>query len=193
MAVSKKINLSRLSYVTYSHPDLKKFLQFADDFGFQSAGQSDDGAVYLRGYGIDPYLYIAHQSQPGEPKTFHGAGFVAKTEADFNRACQMEGAQLVDISHRPGGGKMVRIMDPNGYPLEVVHGQTEREIVDKGITNVIGGQPNVNTAVTKPRQGTHTDSLFPYPGVSLGYKNLDRFTNCNDDQANSIAWIVAQR
>lgn len=39
MTVPHKINLARLSYVVYEHPDSSKFLEFSREFGFEVAGK----------------------------------------------------------------------------------------------------------------------------------------------------------
>lgn len=153
MASDDKVYLSRLSYVIYEHPDVSKFEQFAEDFGLEPAGKSNSGDTFFRGYGLDPYIYTAQQAPPGQARAFHGAGFVAKTVEDFNRACKMDGARVIDISDRPGGGKMVSVPDPNGYAIQVLYGQEERKTPSHGISNVIDGQPNVNMALEKPRKG----------------------------------------
>jgi len=157
MAVSEKINLDRLSYVIYEHPDRAKFLAFATDFGFERAdasSQNDEAdEVFLRGYGVDPYIYVARQAPDGGPKKFHGCGFRARSEADFERACRVEGAEIRDVSKRPGGGRLVSIPDVNGFEMQIVYGQEKRSVPDKGISNVFDGKPNVNGALEKPRKG----------------------------------------
>lgn len=152
MAIGSKISLQRLSYVIYEHPDVVKFLTFAEDFGFELAAKSENEEVFFRGYGPDPFLYVARPASGSAPK-FHGAGFVARSAIDFQKACNFPSAQLVDVSHRPGGGKMVRITDPNGYVVEIVHGQEERFVPQEGISVVAGGRPQINGAVQKTRKG----------------------------------------
>lgn len=159
MTVSTKVHLDRLSYVIYEHPDISAFLSFADDFGFEVAGKSEEGDIYLRGYGADPYIYIARQAPSGQDKKFCGSGFRAQTASDFERACQLEGAQVSDLSTRPGGGKMVSLSDVNGFELQIVFGQEERNVPSKGISNVYDGSPNVNGAVNKVRKGKHVSRL----------------------------------
>lgn len=148
-----KVNLSRLSYVIYEHSDLATFEKFSEDFGFESAGKSDDGDVFFRGYGLDPYIYVARQAPPGEGKKFHGAGFIAQSSEDFDRACELEGAQVSLDYQCPGGGKVVSVPDPNGYTIQVVYGQEDQSAPRQGISNVHDGQPNVNGAINKGRRG----------------------------------------
>jgi hypothetical protein len=148
-----KVNLSRLSYVIYEHSDLAKFEEFSKDFGFEPAGKSDTGDVLLRGYGPDPFIYIARQAAAGQGKKFCGAGFIARTSEDFDRASKLDGAQTTTVSECYGGGKMVSVLDPNGYVVQVVHGQEDQTTPSRGVSNVYDGQPNVNGAITKARKG----------------------------------------
>ncbi|SPO04333.1 related to 2,3-dihydroxybiphenyl-1,2-dioxygenase [Cephalotrichum gorgonifer] len=185
MTVSEKVNLRRLSYVIYEHPDLSNFLKFCDDFGFEPVGYSDnDGSHFLRGYGPDPYLYIAQQAPEGQGKRFCGAGFTARTEGDFERACNLEGAQLKDISHRPGGGKMVSVPDVNGYEIQIVYGQEERVVPEKGLSSVFDGRPNVNGAITKVRKG-----IFNRMGNGPAkIHKLGHFGYMTDNYTATCAW-----
>ncbi len=151
MAVKTKIILSRLAYTVYQHADFESFRSFAKDFGFEQVG-AFDSAVFFRGYGKDPFCYRAQQAPSGEPKAFVGAGFVARSQQDFDSACRLEGATVIDVSKWPGGGRMVRIKDPNGFFLEVVHGQTERNPPAHGISAVTAGHAS-NGALDKNRKG----------------------------------------
>lgn len=151
-----KVQLERLSYVIYEHPDAKRFLTFADDFGFELAETptKDNSDFFLRGYGVDPYLYIGRQAPAGQGKRFIGAGFRARTSAAFDKAAKLDGAQVTDLSQsRPGGGKIVTLKDVNGFDMEIVFGQEERPVPVKGVSNVTDGNPNSNGAVGKDRLG----------------------------------------
>ncbi|KAL6808176.1 glyoxalase family protein [Trichoderma sp. SZMC 28015] len=183
MAIGSKISLQRLSYVIYEHPDVVKFLTFAEDFGFELAAKSENGEVFFRGYGPDPFLYVARPASGSAPN-FHGAGFVARSGIDFQKACNFPGAQLVDVSHRPGGGKMVRITDPNGYVVEIVQGQEERFVPQEGISVVAGGRPQVNGAVQKTRKGVFNRMTS---GPSKVHK-LGHFGYTTDNYAKTCSW-----
>lgn len=160
MTAPAKINLERLSYVIYEHPDLDRFLRFSEDFGFENAGRADDGSVFLQGYGMDQYIYIARPAPAAQEKKFVGSGFTARSEIDFDKASQLEGARSMDISFRPGGGKMISLRDANGFEMQIIHGQKTREIPDQGLSNVFQGEPNVNRALTKTRKGSGENSQW---------------------------------
>ena len=46
----------------------------------------------------------------------------AASEEDLHRVAQVPGASGVEDIDEPGGGKRVRLQEPNGYQVEVVHG-----------------------------------------------------------------------
>lgn len=119
-----KVQLSRIAHVYFQHRDLAKFDKFAQDFGFLKVERKGD-TIYYRGYGIDPYIYVASQSPTGRSR-FMGAAFVAKDEANFQKAAAIPGAILKELEEAPGGGKMVTFARPNGTFFHVVFGQTER-------------------------------------------------------------------
>ncbi|KAF2102971.1 glyoxalase family protein [Rhizodiscina lignyota] len=184
MAGPNKINLQRLSYVIYEHPDMESFERFAEDFGFESVGKAGGRDVFFRGYGPDPFVYVARLSPNGSPKRFYGAGFVARTAQDFDRACQMQGAEVKDVSHRPGSGKMVSVPDPNGFVIEIVYGQEEKIVPRQGISVVEGGRPIVNGAVQKSRKGVFNRmSSNPAKVHKIGH-----FGYMTDNYKDTCAW-----
>lgn len=164
MAETSQIRLARLSYVVYEHPSIENFRAFAQDFGFVEAGSNDkDGSIYYRGYGEDPYLYVARPAPNGARKRFIGAGFAAESESDFVKASRLEGSETVDLSDRPGGGKCVVVSDPNGFDMIVLWGQETRTPPSKGVSALVG-EPPVNGAINKSRKGmpnSTTSSMCP--------------------------------
>tara|TARA_R110002003_G_scaffold202_10_gene15729 strand:+ start:15247 stop:15753 length:507 start_codon:yes stop_codon:yes gene_type:complete len=119
-----KIQLERIAHVYYEHPDIDAFNQFALDFGFVEAHRDDDCILY-RGYGIDPYCYVARRATTKSP-VFGGAAWVAQTQADFDKAAALEGAEISDLSSFPGGGRKVTVQTPSGFYFHVIYGQKER-------------------------------------------------------------------
>src|SRR6185437_5024844 len=75
-------------------------------------------ALYMRG--SDPLHHI-HVTEKGEPK-FVGFAYHAASEDDLHRLAKAPGASAVEPIDEPGGGKRVRLREPNGYQIEVVHG-----------------------------------------------------------------------
>lgn len=152
MESKNRIILQRLSHVIFEHPDVDRFASFAKDFGLIDAGEADN-LNFFRGYGKDSYVYVAQQVATGAAKRFIGAGFVAQSAEDFDLACQLPGAEILNATKRPGGGQLVQIPDPNGYLVQVVWGREERMEPAHGISSCVSGQPPMNGAVDKIRKG----------------------------------------
>lgn len=126
-----KIQLNRIGHVYFEHENLAEFDKFAVDFGFVEAKRDGD-TVYYRGYGRDPFIYVAKKSKNGAVG-FGGVAFVAASEQDFEKASRLPGASPVqDVAETgaPGGGKIITISRPNGTLLHIVFGQEERPVDD---------------------------------------------------------------
>jgi hypothetical protein len=121
-----KVQLSRIGHIYFEHKDLAKFDKFANDFGFVKAEQKGN-TIYYRGYGKDPYVYVASQSATGQSR-FMGGAWVAKDEANFQKALTLPGAVLKELVEAPGGGKMITFPRPNGSFFHVIFGQEERSV-----------------------------------------------------------------
>ncbi|KAI0203038.1 hypothetical protein F4808DRAFT_50408 [Astrocystis sublimbata] len=102
---ASKPQLARVSHVYFEHPDLEVFGQFAEHWGFVEA-KREQGKIWFRGYGVNPYVYVASKSRDGNPR-FGGVAFVAKSEEDFHKATLLPGGILENLADSPGGGKMI--------------------------------------------------------------------------------------
>jgi hypothetical protein len=121
----QKIMLVRPAHVYYKHKNLEKEREFLADFGF--AEEKRVGKLtYYRGYGPDPFVYCAEDSDIDE---FGGAAFVVESKDDLERAAEtIPGASAVhEMEDAPGGGLRVTFLDPvDGFPFHLVWGQQER-------------------------------------------------------------------
>ena len=70
--------------------------------------------------GTDPEHHV-HVTELGEPG-FVSLAFNVASEEDLDRASGIDGASPVEEMDEPGGGRRVRLTEPNGYPIELVHG-----------------------------------------------------------------------
>jgi hypothetical protein len=70
--------------------------------------------------GTDPAHHI-HVTEKGDPK-FVGIAYHVESEDDLERLAKAPGASAVESIDEPGGGKRVRLTEPNGYRIEVVCG-----------------------------------------------------------------------
>ena len=98
-------------------PDLDVAEEFLTRFGMKRVDRTAT-ALYMRG--TDPAHHI-HVTEKGEPK-FVGLAYYAESEDDLKRLAKAPGASDVEAIDEPGGGKRVRLTEPNGYQIEVVHG-----------------------------------------------------------------------
>lgn len=153
-----KIQLERIAHVYFEHPDLEKFDEFAKDFGFILAYQDTDVNVY-RGYGKDPYCYVARKSSTGA-QAFSGGAFVAQTEADFDKAAALDGAVVSELSPFPGGGRQVALKSPSGFLFHVVHGQEERSPNESASTALAESRGPFNGSLVKKRFGESCSRLL---------------------------------
>ncbi|KTE14986.1 VOC family protein [Sphingopyxis sp. H115] len=132
------IKVEDMAHVRFAAPDLAAMRAFLEDFGmtvFEAGGR-------LYGKGSDGRPFV-HVTEPGEAK-FLAIGLRAETLADLDRLAAAEGVTVED-SVAPGGGKVVRLTDPDGYGVEVVAGQA------KGETSLPFPDRPRNTAAAKPR------------------------------------------
>lgn len=136
--------------MVYQHPDLEKALSFLFDFGMVEVSRTPN-RVYLRGYGVQPFVYVAEKS-PDNRRHFIGGYWVVDTLQDLEAAASNPDASAIEESDAPGGGKVVTVTDPNGFKVGFVYGQELRER-DAPLLPLEKTAPISNTAVEKPRQG----------------------------------------
>jgi catechol 2,3-dioxygenase-like lactoylglutathione lyase family enzyme len=111
------IKVADLAYGRLRAPDLDLAEQFLTEFGMVRAARTGD-ALYMRG--TDPAHHL-HVTEKGEP-AFVGFAYYAASAEDLKRVAKVPGASEVEDIDEPGGGKRVRLREPNGYQIEVVHG-----------------------------------------------------------------------
>ncbi len=112
------IKVKDIAYVRFSAPDLDEMERFTQDFGLVTVLRDDDH-LYSRGTDPDAYVHVVERGEPG----FAGVAFEAQSAEDLKAVAQLEGASEVEKIEAPGGGIRVRLVDPNGNQVEVVHGR----------------------------------------------------------------------
>ncbi len=98
-------------------PDLDQAEEFLTDFGMVRAARTRD-KLFMRG--TDPVHHL-HVTELG-PSKFLGFGFAVASEDDLKKAAKAPGCSGIETIDEPGGGKRVRLTDPMGYQIEIVHG-----------------------------------------------------------------------
>ena len=110
------IKVEDIAYVRFAAPDLAVMRSFLDDFGmtcFEAGGR-----LYGKGGDGRPFVHV---TQLGEAK-FLAVGLRAGSVADLEKLAAAEGVPVAELNE-PGGGKIVRLTDPNDHGVELVAGQ----------------------------------------------------------------------
>lgn len=118
-----QIKLTKLVHMRYQHPNLDEITVFLRDFGMTIAHKTDT-ARWFKGYGDDQYVYYATQG----PKKFMGGCFEVASYGELEKASQLPGSSPIEeLVDAPGGGHMVMLHDQEGFPVNLIYGQTKKE------------------------------------------------------------------
>ena len=112
------IKVTDLAYGRLRAPDLDQMEEFLTHFGMIRADRTKN-ALYMRG--TDPAHHI-HVTEKSDAPGFVGLAYYAASLEDLKRVSSAPGASAVEDIDEPGGGKRVRLKEPNGYQVEVVYG-----------------------------------------------------------------------
>jgi catechol 2,3-dioxygenase-like lactoylglutathione lyase family enzyme len=113
------LRATALAWLRFEVPDLDRQRRFLEDFGMQIAQVGADD-LYARGSGPSPWFY--HARRAPKPR-FVGLGFDVANAADLETAAAFANAgPIVDVDG-PGGGKAVRVINPDGVAVEFVYGR----------------------------------------------------------------------
>ncbi len=111
------IKVQDIAYGRLRAPDLDAMEEFLTEFGMVRADRTRD-ALYMRGTDPDHHLHVTEKGDPA----FVGLAFHAAGADDLERVAAAPGASGIEDIDEPGGGRRVRLTDPNGYRIEIVHG-----------------------------------------------------------------------
>jgi catechol 2,3-dioxygenase-like lactoylglutathione lyase family enzyme len=150
--------------------------RFLTDFGLVAL-ETRDNVHYFRGCGDQPYCVAISASNADR---LASVTFEAREAADVERLASATGARI-EAAEGPGGGRRVRLTDPDGLTVVVIHGAqrvqplpTRREALP---FNTPGSKRRVNETVRPP--------LEPSPVFRLGHVVLQR-----PDFDRSIQWYM---
>ena len=163
--------IADIRYVRFRVPDLDKQQRFLDDFGFITRRENG----LLLGRGTDPSNFI-YAAEEGEAD-FLGLGFEALNTADLQRIAAIDGVP-VEASPLPGGGRMARLRDPDGLPVDIVHGMDKPECLTP-----VRRQP-FNFGEERPRLGERVS----YSEAPSSIKRLGHCVINVTDFRTSEAW-----
>ena len=122
-----RIRLLKTAYVIYYHPNMAQATKFLHDFGFEIAEQRGKDEIFFKGYGPDPYCYVARQAKDGKPR-FGGAAYAVETREELVKATRIPGASpAISPLDAPGGGEVVTLTDPVGHQIHLVFGLRQNQ------------------------------------------------------------------
>ena len=153
------IKAADLAYGRLRSPDLDKQEEFLTAFGMVRAERTPT-ALYMRG--TDPAHHL-HVTELGDPK-YIGIAFHAASLDDLEKLSRQPGATGIETLDEPGGGKRVRLTDPDGFQVEVIHGMAQ-------LTKIPVVRPANNTGEDK----TQRRNALYYKGVDRGPSHVKRF------------------
>ncbi|MBV9966709.1 MAG: catechol 1,2-dioxygenase, partial [Alphaproteobacteria bacterium] len=153
------IKAADLAYGRLRSPDLDKQEEFLTAFGMVRADRTKN-ALYMRGTDEPHHLHV---TELGEPK-YIGIALHAASMDDLEKLSRAEGASKIENIDEPGGGKRVRLTDPDGFQVEVIHGM-ER------LPKIPVKRPKVNFGEDKTQR---INELY-YRGVQRGPSHVKRF------------------
>ncbi len=111
------IKVTDVAYGRIRSPDLDRQEEFLTNFGMVRAERTKT-ALYMRGSDPEHHIHITELGEPG----FIALAFNVDSEEELERTARIDGASPVEEMDEPGGGKRVRLTEPNGYTIEIVHG-----------------------------------------------------------------------
>jgi len=111
------IKVTDIAYGRLRSPDLDVAEEFLTHFGLVKMERTKN-ALYMRGTDSPHHLHVTEKGDPA----FVGLAYYAPSEDDLRRLAKAPGASGVEEIDEPGGGKRVRLKEPNGYQIEVVYG-----------------------------------------------------------------------
>lgn len=174
---AQRVQMVKLSHMRYQHPDLDQITTFLQDFGMHVVKRTED-KIWYRGYGPDQYVYYA---QKGEKK-FLGGAFEVESAAELDKAASIPGAgPIEELVDSPGGGRIVTLHDPEGFPISFVYGAApapKHDYPKKVIYNYEGDD--------KPR--VRKFNRFT-PGPAAVHK-LGHYGLCVKDFPTQLAWYT---
>jgi len=110
------IRVSDIAFPRFQAPDLDRMEAFLTDFGMHRSARTER-ALYMRGTDAQHHVHVTHLGEPA----FLGLAFHAARRADLDTLAAAVGG-TVEVLDEPGAGSAVRLRDPDGRRIDVVHG-----------------------------------------------------------------------
>ncbi|MCV7229490.1 VOC family protein [Mycolicibacterium komossense] len=111
------IKVQDLAWLMFQKPDLVRAEAFAQAFGFSTVLRNDT-ELHLRGTDPGTPCVLIRR---GPDTRFRGMAFTAHDDGDLQRLASATGGTIVSLPESIGG-RSVNLVDPSGFPVEVVTG-----------------------------------------------------------------------
>jgi catechol 2,3-dioxygenase-like lactoylglutathione lyase family enzyme len=111
------IKVRDLAFGRLQSPDLDAEEEFLTAFGMVRAARTPT-ALYMRGTDPAHHILVRELGEPGLLCIAWAVGCVD----ELRKIAAFPGASGIESIDEPGGGKRVRLQEPNGYTIEIVHG-----------------------------------------------------------------------
>ena len=171
------IKVHDVAYVRFGAPDLDAMERFLTDFGLVVTAREED-RIFARGTDPTPYCHVTERGEAG----FRAVAFEAASAEDLRTVAGFEGASEIEKIEAPGGGERVRLVDPDGYTVEVVHGR--EEVAPLAVPRHEG----FNRGSDRQRLGT----LLRAPGGPASVKRLGHAVLRVADFRRSAEWYTSR-
>lgn len=154
------IRADDIAWVRFARRDFDATRRFFTDFGLHVAAETPE-RLLLRGAGPQPCCWVGERA---DASAFLGSAFVARDRADLDTLARATGRPVEPLD-LPGGGERVRLTDPLGYSVDVVHG-----IAPAAPLPMRRAPLPLNTPFAKPRvNATQRPPLEPAAIFRLGH------------------------
>jgi hypothetical protein len=140
------VRADAVAHVVFERNDMAKMEQFLVDFGFELCGDASGKSRYFRGYGTLPYCV---EIIPSERDAFVGFALAASSADDLRSLADAEGVEI-ESCDGPGGGMRVRLRDPDGRRVDLIHGFTDVEAMKTRAPQLAVNTPTKKLRVNEP-------------------------------------------
>jgi Glyoxalase/Bleomycin resistance protein/Dioxygenase superfamily len=112
------VRADAVAHVVFARRDTDTMARFLQDFGFRCVENPNGAERYFRGYGTIPFCV---EVIPSSEDRFIGFALVAKDASDLEALAKSDGLPI-ESCDGPGGGMRVRLTDPDGRRVDLIHG-----------------------------------------------------------------------
>lgn len=167
------IKAADIAYARLRSPDLDLAEQFLLDFGLVRVERTAR-ALYMRGTDAPHHIHV---TELGEPR-YLSIAWQASSYDDLVTLSKLSGASGIESPDEPGGARRVRLVDPMGYTVEVVHGMTS-------LASLEVTRPEINTGCHRLRR---KGDLYRIPTGPSVVKRIGHAVLMTPDFERTLSW-----